>query len=178
MLQSGLSYFCISTDLGQGSCFCQWPSNCSNTIYLEAILSPSNHFLIFVKNQLGMFALYMYSFSIKKILPYNVSWKIPFHSVLVDWIKLLLILYLVKISSVTEWTWSFLFKRLLVTFRRVSLVAQMVKNLSAMKETWLSSTPESGIPWSRKWQPLQYSCLENPMDRGAWWAIVHGLAKS
>ena len=26
--------------------------------------------------------------------------------------------------------------------------------------------------------PLQYSCLENPMDRGAWWAIVHGVAKS
>ena len=26
--------------------------------------------------------------------------------------------------------------------------------------------------------PLQYSCLENPMDRGAWWATVHGVAKS
>ena len=26
--------------------------------------------------------------------------------------------------------------------------------------------------------PLQYSCLGNPMDRGAWWAIVHGVAKS
>ena len=26
--------------------------------------------------------------------------------------------------------------------------------------------------------PLQYSCLENPMDRGAWWAIVHRAAKS
>ena len=26
--------------------------------------------------------------------------------------------------------------------------------------------------------PLQYSCLENTMDRGAWWATVHGLAKS
>jgi len=26
--------------------------------------------------------------------------------------------------------------------------------------------------------PLQYSCLENPMDRGAWWAIVHGIEKS
>ena len=25
--------------------------------------------------------------------------------------------------------------------------------------------------------PLQYSCLENPMDRGAWWATVHGFAK-
>ena len=26
--------------------------------------------------------------------------------------------------------------------------------------------------------PLHYSCLENPMDRGAWWATVHGVAKS
>ena len=26
--------------------------------------------------------------------------------------------------------------------------------------------------------PLQYSCLENPMDGGAWWATVHGIAKS
>ena len=26
--------------------------------------------------------------------------------------------------------------------------------------------------------PLQYSCLENPMDRGAWWATVHGVAES
>ena len=25
--------------------------------------------------------------------------------------------------------------------------------------------------------PLQYSCLENPLDRGAWWATVHGVAK-
>ena len=25
--------------------------------------------------------------------------------------------------------------------------------------------------------PLQYSCLENPMSRGAWWATVHGVAK-
>ena len=26
--------------------------------------------------------------------------------------------------------------------------------------------------------PLQYSCLENPMDRGAWWAIVYGIAET
>ena len=26
--------------------------------------------------------------------------------------------------------------------------------------------------------PLQYSCLGNPMDKGAWWALVHGVAKS
>jgi len=30
----------------------------------------------------------------------------------------------------------------------------------------------------RKWHPFQYSCLENPTDRGAWWVTVHGLTKS
>jgi len=30
----------------------------------------------------------------------------------------------------------------------------------------------------RRWHPLQYSCLENPMDRPAWWAAVHGITKS
>ena len=32
--------------------------------------------------------------------------------------------------------------------------------------------------WRRQWHPLQYSCLANPMDRGAWWAAVHGVARS
>ena len=32
------------------------------------------------------------------------------------------------------------------------------------------------ILWRRTWQ-LQCSCLENPMDRGAWWATVHGVAE-
>ena len=29
--------------------------------------------------------------------------------------------------------------------------------------------------WRRKWKPLQYSCLGNPMERGAWCAAVHGV---
>ena len=33
-------------------------------------------------------------------------------------------------------------------------------------------------PGEGKGYPPQYSCLENPMDRGAWWATVHGVAKS
>ena len=32
--------------------------------------------------------------------------------------------------------------------------------------------------WRRQWHPLQYSCLENPTDGGAWWAAVHVVAKS
>ena len=43
----------------------------------------------------------------------------------------------------------------------------------------LGSIPGSGIsPGGRNGNPLQYSCLENSMDRGAWWATVHGVAKS
>ena len=34
------------------------------------------------------------------------------------------------------------------------------------------------IPWRRKWHPLQYSCLGNPMNGGAWRATTHGVAKS
>ena len=41
------------------------------------------------------------------------------------------------------------------------------------------SVPESGRSLEKEtWQPLQYFCLENPIDRGAWQAIVHRVAKS
>ena len=43
----------------------------------------------------------------------------------------------------------------------------------------LGSIPGSGrSPGEANGNPLQYSYLENPMDRGAWWATVHGVAKS
>ena len=35
-----------------------------------------------------------------------------------------------------------------------------------------------GISGEGNGTPLQYSCLENPMDRGAWWATVHEVSKS
>ena len=41
------------------------------------------------------------------------------------------------------------------------------------------SAPGSGrFPGVGNGNPLQYSCLENSMDNGAWWAIVHGVTKS
>ena len=43
----------------------------------------------------------------------------------------------------------------------------------------VGSVPGSGgSPGKRNGDPLRYSCLENPMDRGAWQATDHGLAKS
>ena len=43
----------------------------------------------------------------------------------------------------------------------------------------LGSIPGLGrTPGEGNGTPLQYSCLENPMDRGAWWVTVHGIAKS
>ena len=43
----------------------------------------------------------------------------------------------------------------------------------------LGSIPGLGrSPGEGNGNPLQYSCLENPMDREAWWATVHGFAKS
>ena len=58
-----------------------------------------------------------------------------------------------------------------------SLVAQMVKNLPAKQET---RVPFLGgeDPWRREWQPIPVFLPGEFMDRGAWWATVHGIAKS
>ena len=82
-------------------------------------------------------------------------------------------------------------------------MAQMVKHLPTLRETWVQSLGREGLlrkgmathssilgpPPKKKGaqrnfygegngNPLQYSCLENSMDGGAWWATVHGVAKS
>ena len=54
----------------------------------------------------------------------------------------------------------------------------MVKNLPANTRDVRDADliPGSGrSPGEENGNPLQYSCLENPMDRGAWWATVHGV---
>ena len=59
-----------------------------------------------------------------------------------------------------------------------SLVAQTVK-AAAYNAGDLGSIPGSGRSSGEgNGNPLQYSCLENSMDGGAWWATVHGVAKS
>ena len=59
-----------------------------------------------------------------------------------------------------------------------SLVAQTVKNPPAVQETCVQSLGREDFPGEGNGNPLQYTCLGNPMDRGAWQAIVHGVAKS
>ena len=57
----------------------------------------------------------------------------------------------------------------------------MVKNLLANTgrherlefDPWVAKNPKEGVD-----SPLQYSCLENPRDGGAWWAAVYGAAQS
>ena len=59
-----------------------------------------------------------------------------------------------------------------------SQVVLVVENMLLMKETDLSSIPGLGrSPGEGNGNPLQYSCLGNPMDRGAWQATIHGVAK-
>ena len=69
---------------------------------------------------------------------------------------------------VKSWVWGFL---------RGSVVKRPSANEGDARD--LVSIPELGrSPGERNGNPLQGSCLENSMDRGAWWATVHGVANS
>ena len=57
----------------------------------------------------------------------------------------------------------------------------MAKNPPANAGDIRDSGPIPGLgrsPAEGHGNPLQYSCLENPVDRGAWWAPVHGVTES
>jgi len=63
---------------------------------------------------------------------------------------------------------------------KASQVALVVKNppANARDARDMGSIPESGSsPRVRNGNPLPYSSLGNPMDRGAWWAVFHRVAK-
>ena len=62
--------------------------------------------------------------------------------------------------------------------QRASLVAQTVKNLPVMQGTWVLSLGQEE-PLEKVMAPHPSTLAwKNPMDRGAWWAAVHGVAKS
>ena len=96
-----------------------------------------------------------------------------------------------------SWNWALLWILFLMIFlgtlleRQVSFTASqafwiklgfpsgLVGKESACSAGDLGSLPESGrSPGEGNGNPLQYSCLQNPMDRGAWQATVHGVAES
>ena len=58
-----------------------------------------------------------------------------------------------------------------------TVVKNLPENAGDVRDT--GSIPGLGrSPGGEHGNPLQYSCLENLIDRGAWWAMVHGVAKS
>ena len=68
-----------------------------------------------------------------------------------------------------------------VARRGASQVALVVKNLPAKAGDIrdAGSIPGSGrSPGGEHGNPLQFSCLENPLERGAWWVTVHRVTKS
>ena len=70
-----------------------------------------------------------------------------------------------------------------IEVRSMSEVVKLPRWLSGKESTCnsadMGSIPGSGrYPGVRNGNPLQYSCLENPMDREAWWATVYGVTKS
>ena len=58
-----------------------------------------------------------------------------------------------------------------------SLVAQTIKSLPAMQEIQVRSLGWEDPLGEGNGNPLQYSCLENPMDGGTWEVTVHGVRK-
>ena len=80
-------------------------------------------------------------------------------------------------------TWPFEISKHLFLSPRASQVVLVVKNLHANASAGDIRDAGSVPVWERSHRegngnPLQYSCLGNPTDRGAWWAAVHGVAQS
>ena len=93
--------------------------------------------------------------------------RMPRESSVLNWLHCQLVVLFISYPLLSIW-WA-------------SLVAQWWRILLPMQKTQrrLGSDPwVEKIPWRRAWHPLQYSCLENPMDRGAWRAAVQGVANS
>ena len=58
------------------------------------------------------------------------------------------------------------------------MVAQTIKNLLAVEEIQVQSLYQERSPGEGNGNLLQYSCLENSMDRGTWQTTVHGVTSS
>ena len=67
---------------------------------------------------------------------------------------------------------------MLAMFTNASLVAQRLKRLACNARDLGSISGLGRSPGEGNGNPLQYSCLENPIGGGAWWPTVHGIAES
>jgi len=88
------------------------------------------------------------------------------------------------------WYMVFFFKLLAFSLHRIYFLIKCILHIDSGVEVKNSPANVGNVwdmdlmPWSRRspgeghGNPLQYSCLENPMVRGAWWAIVHGITNS
>ena len=88
----------------------------------------------------------------------------------------------VQLVNGTQLTYSlFTDFSLVSTWRWTSQVALVVKNPSTNAEDGRDASSIPGLgraPGGGHGNPLKYSCLDNPMDSGAWWATVHRVAES
>ena len=67
----------------------------------------------------------------------------------------------------------------MVILNNITFPGSSVSKESACSAGDLGSSPCLGrTPGEENGKPLQYPCLENAMGRGAWWTVVHGIAKS
>ena len=72
----------------------------------------------------------------------------------------------------------FCFIKCFMVFQVMDFSGSLDSKESACNAGDLSSVPGlGGSPGEGNGCPLQYSCLENPMDRGAWWVTVHGVTE-
>ena len=68
-------------------------------------------------------------------------------------------------------------KRLTLVLLKLGIHSgSMVKNLPEVQETQVRFLGREDL--EKEMQPLQYSCLRNPVDRGTWWVTDHGVAES
>ena len=98
--------------------------------------------------------------------------------------------YMITGKTITLTRWTFVDKRLVIAFlpRSKCLLISWLQSPSGVilqpkKIKSLTVSPSicyevMGLVGEGSGNPLQYSCLENPMDRGAWWAAVHRVTRS
>ena len=93
------------------------------------------------------------------ILAWRISWT--------EELEGLQFMGLKKVSNMTEWL------TLVAQRQRICLQWRRLRQCRCGFNPWVGK-----MPWRRKWQPLQYSFLGNPMDRKVWKATVHGVEKN